>query len=94
MQPQGHVQVLINLIDFGMDPQQALDAARFRHVTGAQVAVESAVPQAQREQLVSMGHELVDPDPVFFGGGQLIMRMERGWAAASEPRMDGLAAGQ
>ena len=94
MQPQGHVQVLINLVDFGMDPQQALDAARFRHVTGAQVAVESAVPQAQREQLVSMGHELVDPNPVFFGGGQLIMRMERGWAAASEPRMDGLAAGQ
>ncbi len=94
MQPQGHVQVLINLVDFGMDPQQALDAARFRHMTDAQVAVESAVPQAQREQLLSMGHELVDPNPVFFGGGQLIMRMERGWAAASEPRMDGLAAGQ
>ena len=36
---------------------------------------------------------LADPDGVFFGGGQAIMRLDRGWAAASEPRMDGMAAG-
>ena len=40
-----------------------------------------------------MGHVLADPAGVFFGGGQAIMRLERGWAAASEPRMDGMAAG-
>ena len=41
----------------------------------------------------AMGHVLADADGVFFGGGQAIMRLERGWAAASEPRMDGMAAG-
>ncbi len=93
MQPQGHVQVLINLVDFGMDLQQALDAARFNHLSGNRVAIEPVVPPEVRKQLEAMGHVLADPTGVFFGGGQAIMRLERGWAAASEPRMDGMAAG-
>ncbi len=93
MQPQGHVQVLINLVDFGMDLQQALDAARFNHLTGNRVAIEPAIPAEVRRRLEAMGHVLADPDGVFFGGGQAIMRLARGWAAASEPRMDGIAAG-
>ena len=93
MQPQGHVQVLINLVDFGMDLQQALDAARFNHLAGNRVAIEPVVPLEVRQALEAMGHVLADPVGVFFGGGQAIMRLERGWAAASEPRMDGMAAG-
>ena len=93
MQPQGHVQVLINLVDFGMDLQQALDAARFNHLDGNRVAIEPVVPLAVRRQLEAMGHVLADPEGVFFGGAQAIMRLARGWAAASEPRMDGMAAG-
>ena len=93
MQPQGQVQVLLNLIDFDMEPQQALDSARFRHLEGGKLAVESMVPQAVLDQLSSFGHELADPSRVFFGGGQIIMRLDRGWAAGSETRMDGLAVG-
>ena len=93
MQPQGHVQVLLNLVDFGMDLQQALDAARFNHLDGNRVAIEPVVPLEVRRQLEAMGHVLADPEGVFFGGAQAIMRLERGWAAASEPRMDGMAAG-
>ena len=93
MQPQGHVQVLINLVDFGMDLQHALDAARFNHQAGNRVAIEPVIPLDVRQQLEAMGHVLADPTGVFFGGGQAIMRLERGWAAASEPRMDGMAAG-
>lgn len=93
MQPQGHVQVLINLVDFGMDLQHALDAARFNHLDGNRVAIEPVVPLEVRKALEAMGHVLADPVGVFFGGGQAIMRLERGWAAASEPRMDGMAAG-
>ncbi len=93
MQPQGHVQVLLNLVDFGMDLQQALDAARFNHLDGNRVAIEPVVPLEVRRQLEAMGHVLADPEGVFFGGAQAIMRLARGWAAASEPRMDGMAAG-
>ena len=93
MQPQGHVQVLLNLVEFGMDLQGALDAARFNHLAGNRVAIEPVVPLEVRRQLEAMGHVLADPKGVFFGGGQAIMRLERGWAAASEPRMDGMAAG-
>ena len=44
MQPQGHVQVLLNMIEFGMDPQEAIDAARFRHLSGVSVAIENLDP--------------------------------------------------
>jgi gamma-glutamyltranspeptidase / glutathione hydrolase len=93
MQPQGHVQVLLNLLVFGMDPQQALDAARFRHLTGNRVALERPVPAAVREGLAALGHDVVDLDPGSAGGAQAILRLARGYAAASDPRKDGMAAG-
>ena len=93
MQPQGHVQVLLNLVAFGMEPQQAIDAARFRHLSGARVAIEAPVGEDVRRALAALGHELVDESRVDFGGAQLVMRLERGWALASDPRKDGLAIG-
>jgi len=93
MQPQGHVQVLLNLILFDMDLQDAIDTPRFRHMSGRRVAIESPVGEDVRRTLESMGHELIDEGEMSFGGGQAIMRLLRGWAAASDPRKDGTAAG-
>jgi gamma-glutamyltranspeptidase / glutathione hydrolase len=93
MQPQGHVQVLLNLLLFGMDLQQAIDAARFRHIAGRQVALESAIGSDVRRELAALGHDIVADGTVKFGGAQAVMRLERGWAAGSDPRKDGLAIG-
>ncbi|MGD8278547.1 MAG: gamma-glutamyltransferase family protein [Gemmatimonadota bacterium] len=94
MQPQGHVQVLLNLLEFGMDPQQAVDAARFRHLAGRRVAFESPIGDDVRRALAAMGHSIIDESGVAFGGAQMIVRLPRGWAAASDPRKDGLAIGR
>jgi gamma-glutamyltranspeptidase/glutathione hydrolase len=93
MQPQGHVQVLLNLLYFDMDLQSAIDAARFRHLGGRRVVLESPVTEDVRRALEAMGHELGNEANSSFGGGQAIMRLPRGWAAASDPRKDGMAAG-
>jgi len=92
MQPQGHIQLLLNMVAFGMDPQEAIDAPRFRHFSGTTVAIENLDPQVAA-QLKRMGHELRDPDGEAFGGSQAIVKLERGWAAGSDPRKDGMAAG-
>ena len=93
MQPQGHVQVLLNVLLFGMDLQQANDAPRFRHLSGLRVAIESPVGDAVRAALAALGHELGDESRTDFGGAQMIMKLPRGWAASSDPRKDGLAIG-
>ena len=93
MQPQGHVQVLLDILLFGMDLQQAADAPRFRHMNGRRVALETPIGDDVRRALAAMGHEIVDERDVAFGGAQLIMKLARGWAAASDPRKDGMAAG-
>jgi gamma-glutamyltranspeptidase/glutathione hydrolase len=92
MQPQGHVQVLLNLVEFGMDPQEAIDAARFRHFSGTRVAIENLDPDVAA-RLEAKGHELIERDGGSFGGSQMIMKLDRGWAAGSDPRKDGMAAG-
>lgn len=93
MQPQGQVQVLLNLLVFGMDLQAALDAPRFRHLTGNRVAIETAVAEPVRRQLAELGHEVAPLPPGSAGGAQAIVRLPRGYAAASDPRKDGMAAG-
>jgi gamma-glutamyltranspeptidase/glutathione hydrolase len=93
MQPQGHVQVLLNVLVFGMDLQAANDAARFRHLSGLSVAIESPVGDAVRAALTALGHDLSDERRTDFGGAQMIVRLARGWAASSDPRKDGLAIG-
>jgi gamma-glutamyltranspeptidase/glutathione hydrolase len=93
MQPQGHVQVLLNLLEFGMDLQEAVDAPRFRHLTGNRVALEAPVAANVRQRLAAMGHDVVDLPPGSAGGAQAIVRLARGYAAGSDPRKDGMAAG-
>jgi gamma-glutamyltranspeptidase / glutathione hydrolase len=93
MQPQGHVQVLLNMILFGMDPQEAADADRFRHYSGLRVGVEAGVGEEVRGALRARGHDVVLVGPGAVGGAQVIQRLERGWAAGSDPRKDGHAAG-
>jgi gamma-glutamyltranspeptidase/glutathione hydrolase len=93
MQAQGHVQFLLNYLVFGMDLQQAIDAARFRHLDGLRVAIETPVGDEVRAALTALGHVLVDERQVSFGGAQAIVRLPRGYAAGSDPRKDGMAVG-
>lgn len=93
MQAQGHVQFLLNLFVFGMDLQAAMDAARFRHLDGARVVLEPPVPDSVRAALTAMGHTIVPEQRGQFGGSQAIIRLARGYAAGSDPRKDGYAAG-
>ncbi len=92
MQPQGHVQVLLNVIEFGMDVQEAIDSPRFRHLAGRTVAIEGLEPAVARE-LETLGHDVREPEVTTFGGAQAVLRLPRGWAAGSDPRKDGMAAG-
>lgn len=93
MQPQGHVQVLLNLLVFGMDLQDAIDAPRFRHLEGRRVALEAPIGEDVRRALAALGHVIADERAVAFGGAQAIIRLPRGYAAGSDPRKDGMAAG-
>jgi gamma-glutamyltranspeptidase / glutathione hydrolase len=93
MQPQGHVQVLLNMILFGMDPQEAADAPRFRHYSGTRVGFEAAIGEQTRAALRARGHDVTSIGPGAVGGAQIIRRLERGWAAGSDPRKDGHAGG-
>lgn len=93
MQPQGHVQVLLNRLVFGMDVQQAGDAARFCH-SDAGLALESGVAPVAVEELARRGHVMVEERGVF-GGYQAV---EIDWdtgvlLGGTESRKDGLAAG-
>ena len=105
MQPQGHVQVLVNMIDFDMNLQEAGDAARFYHTgsseptgtvmkNGGVVAIEVGVSEELRRQLVRRGHRLTQMIGRY-GGYQAVARdPDSGvYAGASESRKDGCAMG-
>ncbi len=107
MQPQGHIQILVNIVDYGMNLQEAGDAARLNHdggrrPTGAApdllgtLSVEPGVPGATVEALRAKGHrvEVID-DGIRFGGYQAVWRdPETGvYTGATEMRKDGLAIG-
>ncbi len=96
MQPQGHLQVGVNLIDFGMDPQAALDAPRFNWLEGREVALEPGISAAVRDELARRGHTLWPLGAaVHYGGGQVILRdADSGvLVGGAEPRNDGAAVG-
>ena len=93
MQPQGHTQVVMNTVDFGMNPQVALDAPRFCWKKDKAIDVESAINPAVFADLRMRGHQLtaVSPGDVSpFGRGQIIWRTESGTlCGGTEPRGDG-----
>ena len=92
MQPQGHLQVAVNLADCGMNPQAALDAPRWQWTDGLTVAVEKDFPTHIARKLAERGHAIrVALDSGSFGRGQIILRdPESGvLAGATEPRTDG-----
>ena len=93
MQAQGHVQFLLDHFVFGMDVQQAIDAARFRHLDGLRVSLEPPIGDDVRTALRAMGHDIVPEDSISFGGAQAIIRLPSGYSAGSDPRKDGMAVG-
>ncbi|MDO4481422.1 MAG: gamma-glutamyltransferase family protein [Bacillota bacterium] len=79
MQPQGHVQTVMNLIDFNLNPQQALDAPRWQWTGGKKFLVEDNFPIEIARQLLFRGHEVeVAPDNEVFGRGQIIVKLPDG----------------
>jgi gamma-glutamyltranspeptidase/glutathione hydrolase len=93
MQPQGHVQVLLNLIDFGMNVQEAGEAPRFRHFSGG-LALETAISPETRFGLNARGHQILHQVGMFGGyQGILIDPRTRVLFGGSDPRKDGLAIG-
>ena len=93
MQPQGHVQVVLNSVDFHMNPQECLDAPRFQWVGGKKVQLERAVPAEIAEELRRRGHEIeIVPDELDMGRGQIIWNLGGVYAGGTEPRADGTIA--
>ncbi len=95
MQPQGHVQFLLNHIDFGMTIQEAIDTPRFRHISGLEVLLEHGTPRETMDALRKKGHIIVPRGSEFFGGSQAILvdPATGTFLGASDPRKDGAALG-
>jgi gamma-glutamyltranspeptidase/glutathione hydrolase len=105
MQPQGHAQIIVNLVDFGMNLQEAGDAARINHtgssqptgstmIDGGVVHMETQFSKETRDALEAMGHTLGDSDGGFGGYQAIMWDEEQGvYYGASEVRKDGQAAG-
>ncbi|MDW7658957.1 MAG: gamma-glutamyltransferase family protein [Bacillota bacterium] len=91
MQPQGHLQILMNTIDFHLNPQAALDAPRWRWIGGNTVAVEKGLPDHLIHGLQQKGHVIeVQEKSSFFGRGQIIWRSPfNTLIGGTEPRADG-----
>jgi gamma-glutamyltranspeptidase/glutathione hydrolase len=97
--PQGQVQMLVNALDLGMNPQQAVDAARFRVVmTTAEVQLDHGIPEQVAYELSARGHRL--GDPTAFKGAAQMVRVHRGEAGIGpclesgvDHRLDGVALG-
>jgi gamma-glutamyltranspeptidase / glutathione hydrolase len=95
IQPPGHVQTVVRMTDYAMNPQAALDAPRFKVNAGRSIDLEASAPRELREGLIARGHRLeAIPDAYMdFGAGQVILKTDVGYVAASDPRRDGQAAG-
>ena len=94
MQPQGHVQVVMNTVDFAMNPQQALDAPRWQWMGGMNVSVEPGFPPAAAQALQRRGHSMkFELESNSFGRGEIIWNTPQGTLiGATESRTDGCVA--
>jgi gamma-glutamyltranspeptidase/glutathione hydrolase len=106
MQPQAHMQVLVNMLDLGMNPQQALDAPRWQlnasesglgaGEQGGLVLIEEGFTEQTKQTLAHCGHKLKELggfERIHFGGGQVILKQDGLLVAGSDSRKDGCAAG-
>ncbi|OOG58726.1 gamma-glutamyltransferase family protein [Polaromonas sp. C04] len=99
MQPQGHLQTLVRMLDYGQSPQAACDAPRWRCYAGLNLRVEASMDPVTVQGLQHRGHRVAVIDDPYqdFGAGQFIWRMGdprvEGYMAASDARRDGQAAG-
>jgi gamma-glutamyltranspeptidase/glutathione hydrolase len=94
MQPQGHVQLMVRMIDYGQNPQAASDGPRWLVAEDYRVAFEAGTSSEVIEELARRGHRILKGLPVWgFGGAQVIARLEDGYCGASDHRKDGQAVG-
>jgi gamma-glutamyltranspeptidase/glutathione hydrolase len=95
VQPQVQVQILTNVIDFSMTPQEAISAPRFNHIEGTKVGLEPAIAQSIKDDLARRGHQIVGGNPESFGGAHAIfVDQESGaFVGGSDPRKGGCALG-
>ena len=99
MQPQGHMQILVRMLDYQQGPQAACDAPRWRFNAGLEINVEASMAGATVQGLSERGHhmEVINDSYQDFGAGQFIWRAgepgSQGYVAASDPRRDGQAVG-
>ena len=94
MQPQGHVLVVVNTVDYRMNPQEALDAPRIQWTGGKHIQLEREVPAHIAQELARRGHEVeIVNSNLHMGRGQIIWKTENGlYIGGTEPRCDGTVA--
>ncbi len=92
MQPQGHLQMLVRLLEDGATLQEALDAPRWRYRESGRLALEARMPTAVQNGLLRRGHDLEVLPPGMFGGAQIVRNDEGTLSGATEPRKDGTVA--
>jgi gamma-glutamyltranspeptidase/glutathione hydrolase len=93
IQAQGHVQLVVRIVDHGQNPQAASDAPRWRVLGGRRVALEIGHDENVQAELKRRGHEVEILDFTQFGGAQIVYTTGSGYIAASDHRKDGQAAG-
>src|SRR5258706_1561573 len=95
VQPQVQVQILSNLVDFSMRPQEAISAPRFNHIEATKVGLEPEIPQSVKNDLTRRGHQVIGGNPESFGGAHMIMidPVSGAFVDGADPRKGGCALG-
>jgi gamma-glutamyltranspeptidase / glutathione hydrolase len=95
VQPQVQVQILSNMIDFGLTPQEAIAAPRFNHIEGAKVGLEPGIAESVKNELARRGHQIAGGNPESFGGAHAILidPDSGAFVGGSDPRKGGCALG-
>jgi gamma-glutamyltranspeptidase/glutathione hydrolase len=92
MQPQGHVQLVSNVVDYGMPIQRALDEPRWRYMESGRLALEGRLARSVGPALDRLGHDVSVLNSGMFGGAQLVRSQDGVLSGATEPRKDGTVA--